>query len=430
MKKQIKLVVLFLAMVLCLSLVACSGAGKDYTKGLKFEQNEDKTAYTVVGYKGTDTNVVIPENYKGKPVTAIGDKAFFECESITGVTIPKTVTSIGANAFSGCDALESVVIPEGVVSIGAEAFSSCDALKSVDIPESVKSIGDGAFWFCTSLEEVIVPESITSIGKKLFSSCYSLKRVTLSEATATIGEEAFYYCTGLKTVYYGGDAEGWNDVDVKDGNGELTSFLCYYSETEPEEFGAYWHFDNEKPAVWNKIEYEKSGKTSTIVKAYVGGDFVIPTTAPDGSKVTAIGDKAFRDCINLTSVVIPEGIESIGEEAFYNCNGLVSVTFADSVKTIGKKAFYNCGSLKSVTIPAGVTKIDEKVFQKCGALTELNLHAKVKTIAKNAFTDCVALEKINFAGTKDQWSKVTKTAKWNDNTGKYVVRCTNGEVKK
>ena len=66
MKKYIRIITLFLAMILCLSLVACNGAGKDFTRGLKFEQNEDKTAYTVVGYKGKDTDVpkvTVSENF-------------------------------------------------------------------------------------------------------------------------------------------------------------------------------------------------------------------------------------------------------------------------------------------------------------------------------------------------------------------------------
>lgn len=45
---------------------------------------------------------------------------------------------------------------------------------------------------------------------------------------------------------------------------------------------------------------------------------------PDGtfykwSGVTSIGGKAFADCINLKSIIIPEGLRSIGDSAFYNC---------------------------------------------------------------------------------------------------------------
>ena len=68
--------------------------------------------------------LVIPSSYNGYPVTAIGDYAFQNCVSLTGVTIPDSVTSIGRGAFSGCSAMASVTIPDSVTSIGAVgAFS-------------------------------------------------------------------------------------------------------------------------------------------------------------------------------------------------------------------------------------------------------------------------------------------------------------------
>ena len=80
-------------------------------------------------------------------VTSIG-YAFFECTSLTSVTIPSSVTSIGDGAFMGCTGLTSITIPESVTSIGEWAFLGCTGLTSVTIPESVTRIGDKAFTGC------------------------------------------------------------------------------------------------------------------------------------------------------------------------------------------------------------------------------------------------------------------------------------------
>ena len=84
-------------------------------------------------------------------ITAIGDSAFYYCDSLTSVSIPDSVTSIGDNAFYFCESLTSVTIPDSVTAIGNRAFYYCDSLTSVSIPNSVTSIGGFAFFLCNSL---------------------------------------------------------------------------------------------------------------------------------------------------------------------------------------------------------------------------------------------------------------------------------------
>ena len=130
-------------------------------------------------------------------ITAIGDSAFFYCDSLTSVSIPDSVTSIGDNAFYFCESLTSVTIPDSVTAIGDSAFSYCDSLTSVSIPDSVTAIGDEAFYSCSSLTSVNIPDSVTSIGDRAFSYCDSLTSVSIPNSVTSIGDYAFGDCSNL-----------------------------------------------------------------------------------------------------------------------------------------------------------------------------------------------------------------------------------------
>ncbi len=133
-------------------------------------------------------------------ITAIGDSAFYYCDSLTSVSIPDSVTSIGDNAFYFCESLTSVTIPDSVTAIGDSAFSYCDSLTSVSIPDSVTAIGDEAFYSCSSLTSVNIPDSVTSIGDRAFSYYDSLTSVSIPDSVTAIGNRAFYYCDSLTSV--------------------------------------------------------------------------------------------------------------------------------------------------------------------------------------------------------------------------------------
>ena len=152
-------------------------------------------------------SVVIPESvvYEGKnySVTSIGERAFYNCNRLTSVTIPNSVTSIGDGAFRDCSWLTSVTIPNSVTSIGDGAFRGCSGLTSVTIPNSVTSIGYQAFSYCSGLTSVTIPNSVTSIGDQAFQICSGLTSVTIPNSVTSIGIGAFYGCSGLTSVTIG-----------------------------------------------------------------------------------------------------------------------------------------------------------------------------------------------------------------------------------
>lgn len=81
-------------------------------------------------------------------------------------------------------------------------------------------------------------------------------------------------------------------------------------------------------------------------------EIVIPEKI-GGYPVTSIGNDAFWNCRNLTSIEMPEGITSIGPAAFYGCSSLTSIEIPEGVTSIGPEAFYHCRSLKSIIVSQG-----------------------------------------------------------------------------
>ena len=110
-------------------------------------------------------------------------------------------------------------------------------------------------------------------------------------------------------------------------------------------------------------------------------------TVDIGNTVTSIGDSAFYNCRDLTSVTIPDSVTSIGSFAFDNCSGLTSVTIPDSVTSIGQGAFSSCSGLTSVTIGSGIQRIGGSAFATYGSNPILTIGKTVAEVQAMGTTD-------------------------------------------
>jgi hypothetical protein len=169
--------------------------------------------------------------------------------------------------------------------------------------------------------------------------------------------------------------------------------------------------------------------------------------------VTAIGKSAFWHCDELKTVIVGNGVTSIGEDAFEHCEGLTSITIGNNVKTIGANAFTYCKSLKSIVIPdsvveigsgafeecraletatigSGVTNIPSNMFYCCTGLTNISISNNVAKINYRALYYCTKLESITYSGSKLEWNEVLKMSHWDENSGNYVVKCSDEVVEK
>ena len=163
--------------------------------------------------------------------------------------------------------------------------------------------------------------------------------------------------------------------------------------------------------------YNDNNHTATVIGHWDGqdatGDLVIPETVMHNGEaytVTAIGGDAFFGCTGLTTVALPNSLNSIGGYAFYDCSSLtsveipygvtsigslafngtsiVSMVIPESVTSLGNQVFYGCGNLTSVTLPSGITSLGYGLFQYCGSLSSITIPAGVIWISQYAFLGC------------------------------------------
>ena len=219
--------------------------------------SNDELGYSV--FKGCSvlTSVTIPSS-----VTSIDAWAFEGCSGLTSLIIPSSVTSIERSAFKDCSGLTSLTIPSSVTEIGKSVFEGCSGLTSLTIPSSVTSIERSAFKGCSGLTSLIIPSSVTSIGSYVFENCSGLTSITIPSSVTEIGGAAFKGCSSLINLYYKIDDE-------------IETYL------------RYGHlYINVKCG----IEYYLNDKKITSV--------AIPST------ITKLGEYAFQNCRDLTSVYV------------------------------------------------------------------------------------------------------------------------------
>ncbi|MCF7674164.1 MAG: leucine-rich repeat protein, partial [Akkermansiaceae bacterium] len=318
------------------------------------------------------TSVTIPSG-----VTSISNLAFAACAGLMSVTIPSSVTSIGNGAFQRCGGLTSVTIPSGVTSIGSNAFYGCTGLASVTLPASLTSIGNGAFLGCSGLTSVTLPAALTSIGDSVFASCTGLTSVTLPANLTTIGIGGFYSCTGLTSVTFSASL-------TSIGNGAFQGCTGLTSITLPAGL----------TSIGTRGFYSCTGLTSVAVPA----------------SVASIGSSAFSYCNRLTGITVDAANASYSSQDGVLFNKAMTnliqypggktgaYTVPASVNSIGNNAFENSTELTSINLAANLTSVGNSAFHRCTGLTIFNLPASVASIGNNAFFSCTGLSAAIFNG--------------------------------
>lgn len=356
-----------------------------YTSGdFQYHVLADQSAWIVYCTAHAATELTIPAELDGHPVTAMSPTALRDCTELTDVHIPAGLTELGGVHFTGITSLtaihvaednpvlasmdgllvdkttmtllycpesahlgEAYAVPDGIRTIGGGAFRWSNLL-SIDLPDSVKTIEPLGFFWSPGLVSVTIPDSVTSIGDAAFYFCKSLTSIRIPRGVTVIEDHVFCDCGGLTSVELPGTI-------TTIGN---SAFRSCVSLTELD--------------------------------------------VPDS--VTSIGEYAFAS-VRMTTFDIPDSIETIEPFTFQGCRALTEIFIPSSVRSIGDYAFYACEALESVTIqPAGIelpgflsfltasssektTSIGEYAFGECYFLTSVTLPENVDFIADTAFNN-------------------------------------------
>lgn len=249
MKKII--VSLTLVIFICFSFVSCGGSEMSILTGntdISYKVQDSEAVVTKIPNKSTVTEILIPDEYEGLPITAINEFAGVNLEYVTTITIGKNVKEIDDWAFGNsrniahfevdddnpylCD-LDGVIyskdmktllfyppakgidttknekgeevktisytIPEGVETLRTKAFYKCYELTEISLPSTLTKIEEKAFFRC-NLGATTLPGNLTYIGKDAFSYCNGLEELTIPASVTEIGEYAFYSCTNLLSL--------------------------------------------------------------------------------------------------------------------------------------------------------------------------------------------------------------------------------------
>lgn len=211
-----------------------------------------ESTYYLIDYLGYDTDIILPNTINGNNY-CLYDFVFYQCTSLTSITIPSCVTRIGANPFP-----DNLVYNEYdnayylgnndnpyLVLVKAKSFD----ITSCIINENTKLISSRAFEG-SNLTSITIPSSVTSIADQAFFGC-SLTSITIPSSVTSIGDYAFACCDNLKYVFYVGTSSNWNDIFITlDGDTFSNDLVYYYSKETPTASGNYWHYVDGVPTEW------------------------------------------------------------------------------------------------------------------------------------------------------------------------------------
>ena len=375
----------------------------------KYFVNSDNTIQ-LTQYLGTKTELVVPANYDGYVVYAVGQQGMRDSTpsaerinvlgtvgnaTITKLTIEDGIKEIKCSAFEKCTAIKgNLVIPNSVENIEAWAFNKCSSLDgTLQLSNSLKGIGKTAFQSCTGLKgNLVIPDKVEVIEEYAFNKCSGfIGSLVIPNNVKEIGQYAFNKCTGFNgTLSLSSNLKSIGDVAFQYCSGFKGDLVIPDSVENIGKFA----FNNCKGFSGLKLSSNLVSIGRTAFQSCTGlkGNLIIP----DGIK--NIENNTFFGCTGLNgNLVIPEGIESIGNYAFYKCSGLNgSLTLPSSLNNIGMYAFRDCSNLKgNLNLPSGLKTIGSGAFYQCSSLTgSIIIPEGVEEIGEHTFNTCS-----NFDGT-------------------------------
>lgn len=306
----------------------------------------------IYGYKGDNTEVVIPDKIGDIAVVGLSNDIGYDFNGVKKITFEGSIMQICEHTFHHNTCLEEIVFPEGLVYIGVSAFEESHLRGTIKFPDSLRQVSYKAFSGCLDLEcvelkntQIIMPEA--------FSWCRNLRCVKFPSQLICLGGEAFAGCDALEKLQMPEHCEfvgkevfaGCESLNLPEADG-----IVYFSD---------WIICSS--GVYKKDIYIK-GSTYGIAEGSFVGSNIRHLNCSYSLKY--IGISAFESCHNLKEVHL-SGCEEIDNFAFYDCVNLEEVQFSENnLCKIGAHSFDNCKKLSSPVI-GNKTDVGTEAFKGC-----------------------------------------------------------------
>lgn len=326
-----------------------------------------------------------------------------EDADVTDLVIPSTVrynnvtyavVALYDNRYNQ-NKVRTLTLPRTLRHINDWGLSDYRAITNLEIPANVERMGENVVYNCPQLRRIKVNAEVPPTLGSLDNESYSDERAYIK---ITIPRESFHAYRLVsawktdRTVLIGGD-EGVTVSTGKIAAGDLGHVVIeeagYLPEVNKLIIEGELNSDD-----WSKIKQMTNLTELDLSKALIDeipsyafnerwaiDKVVLPPT------LKKIGTYAFQKT-SLTSVNIPDNVETIAEYAFSNARQLQEVHLPDSLTSLGNYAFEECRSLRTVKIPAKLKEIPWYAFQHCKSLQSVELHDGITGIGDYSFNNC------------------------------------------
>jgi len=391
----------------------------------------------------TATEISFDDTVDASNVTNM-NSMFYYCENLQTVDVGSFNTESLVNMsgmFSNCSALTALDITnfntENVTDLN-NVFNSCSELTTLDLSNFNTSNVTSMQWtfaYCTKLKTIdlkgLNTKKVTTMYG-LFSNCSSLTELDLSSFdTSSLTACAFMFnsCSSLTTIYVG---DTW-DVSSIVGTGSNLMFTNCTSIVG--EKGTVYDAD----VVDNTYARIDGGADNPGYLSSLGSNPDLPSgecgenltwmlNSEGTLTISGTGEMQacnwytapwyeYRESIN--TVVLEEGVTATGEGAFENCINLTEVVFPESLERLAPYTFIGCTGLQTITIPASIHELEESVFRNCSGMTTIDIPANITTIGPNAFYGCSGLETVY---VPDTVVSIGENAFWGVENAKIYIK--------
>lgn len=334
----------------------CSGL-----KSVKFQENEEKVEVKEEIRKHSVTietcafgdctsleNVILSSN-----VEEIQTQAFYYCTNLGELKLPEGVRYLGSSILWGTK-IKSIQVPLSVEKCGTEdfgAFDNAGNLEEIIFKEGAQRVPDN---ICSNyepnrvLKKIVIPESVTEIGKYAFKDCAGIENIVFGKNISKVGDSAFYKCTGLKDIVFQENEENPVVIDqwafARCSSLESVTLSTNIIKIEGEVF--YGCTSLESLNIPEGVQY----LGHTFIGETPISSIKIPSTVETigryGDEINFSG--AFYRAYNLEEIVFADGTRRIADyicASDYESTTLKKVIIPESVTAIGEKAFNKCTNI-------------------------------------------------------------------------------------